>query len=229
MLCAATRAWYLPAWVNIAIPFTSLTHTPSVARIDSSTSMPLPLIAMPSCSKPAPALARRPVATSSLSPCTTPPRPMQPRPARSAPPCPQVQLDPRRSASCPAASAAASRAGAPPGHVHDRDPRPQRAKNWASLQPTGRRRARSCVCGSRACGGLAVRPVPISSRPDRRDGKMVAITSRSADLHRRDGHDARPHHAAPPHQLGVSTPTTWPGGVVPAAGDRVAVEEQRRR
>ena len=67
---AATRAWYLPACVNIAMPVTSpAAQTPSPARMCSSTSIPRFEISTPSASKPKPSTAaRRPVATISRSP-----------------------------------------------------------------------------------------------------------------------------------------------------------------
>ena len=69
MSAAAIRAWYLPTWVNMAMPVTSpIAQTPGAARIRSSTSTPRFEISTPSCSKPSPSVcARRPVAISSRS------------------------------------------------------------------------------------------------------------------------------------------------------------------
>src|SRR6266702_4209142 len=63
----AMPAWYMATWVNAPLPVTSpIAHTPSAARIRSSTAVALAVSSSPAAATPSPARSvRRPVATSS--------------------------------------------------------------------------------------------------------------------------------------------------------------------
>jgi hypothetical protein len=73
MFAATTSPWYLPTWVSSRMPVTSPTaHRRSPARRCASTWMPCSSNLAPAVSRPSPPVrGRRPVATSSWSPCSS--------------------------------------------------------------------------------------------------------------------------------------------------------------
>jgi len=175
MPAAATRAWYLPTWVNMNIPVTSPTaHTPSAARSVSSTGTRPWSSSIPTASTPSPSpRGARPVAMSRRSPRTRTPSSSSstyPSPSRSADRActPRCSSIPSARSACATASptAGASRASRRCPSTTTTSP-PSVLTAWAISTPT--------------------EPPPITSR--RRGTRRMRVTSR---LVHRPSSSARP-------------------------------------